>query len=505
MSGAGMHPERLERLRPMMEKHIGSEALSGVVTLLERHGEIVHEQALGHRDRERDLPMRTDTLFRIFSMTKPITCTALMMLYEAGKFQLSDPVSQYLPKFAELKVLEGNTENSPLVPLERPVTVRDLLTHMSGMTYHFAEYGAVERMYREAALPPDLPLGEFVDALASMPLTFQPGTAWRYSFSQDVVAHLVEVLSDRSFDEFLKTELFDPLGMTDTGFYVEAVNLDRFSAMYGAQDVIDQEATSSALLDAATAGKNTLISDPHQCFESKPHNVSRGGHGLVSTARDYLQFCRMMLNNGAWCDHRFLSRKTVELMRCNHVPAHLMPIGFEDGPTPGQGYGLGFGTVMDVGQSEIVGSAGTFYWSGAATTSFWIDPEESMIGIQMAQFQPSGFHLVAQDFQIGAYQAHQRLDGPTVAQDRTIARWRHCSVFLRPVSPYRWCQPAPPTHATRRPRRIRYKHSTAPSVPPQPVTRLSVSFVFASLQSNQLSLVDSEPPLPVCFSKAVTV
>lgn len=405
MSRNGMCSKRLTRLIPILEKHISNKALSGAVTLLERHGEIVDSQALGYLDRERALPMRPDAIFRIFSMTKPITCTALMILFEQGKFQLTDPIEKYLPVFSGLKVLEGNRADSPLVPIERPVTIHDLLTHMSGMTYHFSEYGAVEQMYREANLAADIPLGDFVATLASMPLAFQPGTAWRYSFSQDVVAHLVEVLSDQSFDEFLKTNLFNPLGMSDTGFFVEDTKLDRFCAMYGAQDILDHNATASKLFNAALQGKNNLLSDPLNCLESKPHEIYRGGHGLVSTAHDYLQFCRMMLNNGESAGERVLSRKTVELMICNHIPRRLLPIGFEDGPTPGVGYGLGFGTTLDIGEAAKIGSKGEFYWSGAATTSFWIDPTESIIGIQMSQFQPSGFHAIEEDFRVGAYQA----------------------------------------------------------------------------------------------------
>ena len=402
----GVSSERLSRIHPVMEKHVADDKLSGAATLIYRAGQVVYRDAIGLMDRERQLSMRHDSIFRIYSMTKPITCVALMMLYEQGRFRLADPISKFIPAFADLKVHPpGDARSDKLEALERDVTVHDLLCHTSGMTYHFSEYGPVEQLYRDAKVVSDQSLGQFVADLAELPLAFQPGTAWRYSLSQDVVAHLVEVLSDSPFDEFLATNIFGPLGMTDTGFYVPADKHDRFAAMYGARDVLEFDATGAAAKADADGGVNELIGDPLTCLESRPHNVLRGGHGLVSTLDDYLLFCRMLLDEGELRGVRLLSRKTVELMRCNHLPAALFPIGFEDGPRLGIGYGLGFGTVMDVGQSQSVGSADTYFWSGAATTSFWIDPREDLIGIQMAQFQPSGHHLIAEDFKVMAYQA----------------------------------------------------------------------------------------------------
>jgi CubicO group peptidase (beta-lactamase class C family) len=402
----GMSAERLARIRPAMERHVGDDKLSGVTTLICRGGEVVYEDSVGLMDRERQLDMRNDAIFRIYSMTKPITCVALMMLYEQGRFRLSDPVSKFIPAFAKLKVHPpGNAHSDKLERLDRDVTIHDLLLHTSGMTYHFSEYGPVDQLYRDTKVVSDQSLEQFVADLTELPLAFQPGTAWRYSLSQDVVAHLVEVLSESSFDDFLSTHLFKPLGMADTGFFVSAEKHDRFAAMYGARDVLEFDATAAAASADANRGVNVLIGDPLTCLESKPHNVLRGGHGLVSTARDYLQFCKMLLNDGVLDGTRLLSRKTVELMSCNHLPPALLPISFEDGPRSGMGYGLGFGVLMDLGRSQTIGSVGEFYWSGAASTSFWIDPSEDLIGIQMAQFQPSGHHLVSDDFKVMAYQA----------------------------------------------------------------------------------------------------
>ena len=401
---SAMDCDALANIRPAMEKHIGDDGLAGAVTLIHRSGEQVYCDALGLLDRERDKPMPEDAIFRIYSMTKPITCVALMMLYEKGRFQLSDPVSKYIPSYKNMQVLVGDEKRNRTVKANRPMTVHDLLTHTSGLSYHFATYGAVEQMYRDAGVCGNQTLEQFAEDLAQLPLAFHPGTEWRYSVSQDVAAHLVQVLSDQTFAEYLRTNLFEPLHMPDTGFYVAPSKLQRFAAMYGARDALEPSETGAELDAAAKAGVNVLLSDPQSCLESKPHNVFRGGHGLVSTAHDYLRFCRMLLGNGRLDGQRFLSRKTVELMTCNHIDDSLLPLGFQDGPTPGVGYGLGFGVVMDPGKTQIVGSRGEYYWSGAATTSFWIDPSEELIGIQMAQFQPSGFHLIAEDFKVVSLQ-----------------------------------------------------------------------------------------------------
>jgi CubicO group peptidase (beta-lactamase class C family) len=402
----GMSSERLTRIRPTMEKHIGDDKMAGAVTLIARRGKVVHLECVGLMDRERNAPMQTDTIFRIYSMTKPIICVALMTLYEQGHFHLFDPASEFIPAFADLKVYVGETNSGiQLADLEREVTIHDLLTHTSGMTYHIFEYGAVEEMCREVGVSSDKPLADFVDDLLQLPLTFQPGAGWRYSFSHDVVAYLIEIISGKPLDVFLRENLLEPLGMVDTGYHVPENELDRFAAMYGSGDFIEPDMTITKWYGDAEDGVNRLISSPTGCLESAPHQVFRGGVGLVSTAPDYLRFCQMLLNNGELDGERVLSRKTVELMTANHLAREFLPYEIGGIYYPGYGYGLGLHVLLDVGQSASLGTVGEFGWSGAASTDFWIDPQEELIGIQMAQFQPSGYHLIAPDFRVLTYQA----------------------------------------------------------------------------------------------------
>jgi len=403
--GVGMASERLSRIGPAVERHLGDDKLAGAVTLVARRGKVVHLGSAGLLDRESGRPMETDAIFRIYSMTKPITCVALMTLYERGHCQLYDPVAKYIPAFGNLKVYAGGAApGTELADLARPVTIRDLLTHTSGLTYHFAEYGPVEQMYRDSPADPEASLQEFVAHLLQFPLAFQPGAAYRYSFAHDVVAHLVEVLSGQSLNVYLRERLFEPLGMVDTGYYVPEEKLDRLASMYGAADVLQAGMTGTQLWLAADAGANDLISGPND-LETRPHNAFRGGHGLVSTASDYYRFCQMMLNGGDLDGTRVLGRKTVELMSTNHLAPALLPFEIGGEYSPGVGYGLGFGVVMDLGQYESVGSEGAYSWGGAATTSFWIDPREKLIGVQMAQFQPNGYYLIGDDFKVAVYQA----------------------------------------------------------------------------------------------------
>jgi CubicO group peptidase (beta-lactamase class C family) len=237
-----------------------------------------------------------------------------------------------------------------------------------------------------------------------LPLAFQPGTAWRYSVAHDVVAHLIEVMSGQSVDAYLRQNLFEPLGMVDTGYYVPQGNLDRLTAMYGTSIGEPDMTFSKWFSDAAVAGSR-LIAASADSLESRPHEVFRGGHGLVSTAQDYYRFCQMLLNNGELSGTRILGRKTVELLVGNQLVPELLPYELQGMYAPGYGFGLGMRVLMDVGQAQIPGSVGEYGWSGAASTYFWVDPREELIGIQMAQFQPGGFHPIESAFRIAAYQA----------------------------------------------------------------------------------------------------
>ena len=402
----GLSSERLARIRPVVDKDVGDDKIAGAVTLVARRGEVVHLECVGMMDRESNKPMQPDTIFRIYSMTKPITSVALMMLYEKGHFQLFDPVSKFIPAFRDLKVYAGGGESGvDLVDLEREVTVRDLLTHTSGLTYHFLEYGRVEEMYRDARICSEKPLPEFVADLLELPLAFQPGTAWRYSYATDVGAYLIELLGGQPLDVHLRENLFQPLGMVDTGYYVPEEKLDRFAAMYGSGNVIEPDMTITRWFGDAEDGVNDLISGPRDCLESGPHNVFRGGHGLVSTALDYLRFCQMLLNKGELEGTRLLGRKTVELMTTNHLTPELMPFEIGGIYYAGYGFGLGFRVLKDVGQCLTTGSEGEYGWGGAASTYFWVDPREEFIGIQMAQFQPGDYHQIGADFRVMAYQS----------------------------------------------------------------------------------------------------
>jgi CubicO group peptidase (beta-lactamase class C family) len=402
----GLSSGRLARIRPAVEKHISDVKVAGAVTLVARQGQVVHHECVGLMDREHNKPMQPDTIFRIYSMTKPLTCTALMTLYEKGEFQLYDPVAKFIPAFQDLKVYAGGEGSDvKLVDLERPVTVRDLLTHTSGLTYHFLEYGPVEQMYREAQVCSQKPLSEFVADVLKMPLAFQPGTAWRYSYAHDVAAYLVEVMSGQPVDVYLRENLFEPLGMVDTGYYVPQGKVDRLAAMYGTGDCLEPDMTTTRWYEDAAVAGGRLIATSTDSLESAPHNVFRGGHGLVSTAQDYYRFCQMLLDGGELEGNRILGRKTVELMVTNHLIPEMMPYEIGGVYSPGYGYGLGFSVLMDVGQCQVPGSEGVYGWGGAASTSFWIDPQEKFIGVQMAQFQPSGFHPIGDDFEVAAYQA----------------------------------------------------------------------------------------------------
>ena len=287
LGAAGFDAGRLARIRPAMERHIGEAKLAGVVTLLARAGQVVHHEAIGGLERDGGAPMCADAIFRLFSMTKPITCVALMTLYEQGHFQLPDPVSKFIPEFENLKVALEEGSDVTLVDLDEAVTIRHLLTHTSGLSYSFWEYGAVEARYRAARVCADQPLADFVTDLAKLPLAFQPGAAWRYSFSHDVVARLVEVISGLAFDDYLREHIFEPLGMVDTGFHVPPDKQYRFASMYGSADVLGPAITGTQLFDELDAGVNKCIAGPADSLESSPHGVLRGGHGLTCRGRGH--------------------------------------------------------------------------------------------------------------------------------------------------------------------------------------------------------------------------
>lgn len=378
----GLCSERLSRIDAHLDRrYIAPQKIAGALTLVARKDEVAYLSSVGQMDIERNKPMAEDTIFRIYSMTKPITSVGLMMLYEHGHFQLDDPVYKFIPEWRDLGVYEmGNHPNWVTTPCKRPMTIRDLFTHMSGLTYDFLERTNIDRAYRRLHVGRDRQkdLRAMVETLAGLPLEFSPGTAWNYSVSTDVLGYLIELISGTPLDEYFRTQIFEPLGMTDTGFVVPADKIDRFAANY-------------------TRGRDKkprLEDDPETSVYTKPTSFFSGGGGLVSTASDYLQICRMLLNRGELNGHRFLGRKTLELMTSNHLPngqdlTDLATGAFSETTYEGVGFGLGFSVQLDLAKSQIVGSPGEYAWGGAASTAFWIDPKEELIAIFMTQLMPS--------------------------------------------------------------------------------------------------------------------
>jgi len=359
-----------------MQAYVDQGEPPGLITAVARRGKLVHLRCFGMRDVEAGKPMQPDTLFRVYSMTKPITAVALLMLLEEGRFLLDDPVSKYIPQFRDLKVYAGSTEAGfKLTDLERPITVRHLLTHTAGLSYGLFYDTPVDDMYRDAGLLSPLivlqvPLAELSRQLTELPLVHQPGAAWRYSLAYDVIGYLIGVLADQPFDVYLQEKVLEPLGMDDTGFTVPRDKLDRLAGLYG------NWKDPSAIADAPAA--TSPFADP---------NVHpSGGAGLVSTAADYMRFAQMLLNGGESNGTRLLGRKTVARMATNDLPAGLLlPQMFRENEV-GAGYGLGIAVCIDAAQRPTLASTGMCGWSGAAGTAFWVDPRENLIGLYMAQF-----------------------------------------------------------------------------------------------------------------------
>ena len=380
----GMSSERLARLDAKMLSYVNDGKVPGVVTMIARRGKLVHQGAWGSIDVNTGRKARVDSLFRIYSMTKPITSVAVMMLYEEGHFHLRDPISQYLPEFRNTRVLVDGQE----VAQKNELTIHHLLSHTSGMTYGYFGDTQVDRMYREANLLESEDLAEFTRLLAGLPLLHQPGERWHYSVSTDVLGRLVEVVSGMPFDQFLRQRLFRPLAMNDTFFSVPDNKLDRFGTNHA----------------RSPEGELTVVDAP-KTSQFRDVTLFSGGGGLVSTAPDYLRFAQMLLNGGELEDVRILSRKSVDLMRINHLsPDMAAGFGEDPGRRAGFGFGLGFGMVLDLASSQIIGSEASYWWGGAAGTIFWIDPEEELIAVAMIQHMRFPYPL-RNDVQVLTYQS----------------------------------------------------------------------------------------------------
>jgi len=399
---AGMSARRLERIRPVMQAYVDRGVYAGIDTLIARRGKVVHAGEFGWRDKEAGAAMTADTIFRLYSMTKPIICVALMTLLEEGRFRLIDPLARYIPAFGRVKVREVD---GSLVDPVRPIMLRDLMTHMSGLAYDFVEDSPLGKTYGEAKLfDAQCTLEASIEDLARFPLAFQPGSRWRYSVGIDVVARVIEVISGRPLGAFLRERLFEPLGMTETAFGVPPEKLSRVAAMYGRPDVFAPDVTVRSELEAWSKGVNDRLDVSKSYPVDSPDVFMRGGHGLFSTIGDYFRFAQMLANSGELDGARILGRKTLELMHSNHVPAALLPLDIGGLPLPGYGFGLGSRVLMDVAQSGAPGSAGEFGWSGAAKTHFWVDPKEELVGVFMTQSMMS-FDLPEFDLRALAYQA----------------------------------------------------------------------------------------------------
>jgi CubicO group peptidase (beta-lactamase class C family) len=379
---AGMDAGRLARVDEHLDRaYVGPQKIAGCQVAVARHGQLAHFSSLGMADAERAVPVAEDTIWRIFSMSKPITGVALMSLYEHGLFQLSDPVSRFIPSWKQMKVKERGADGTVrLVDPERPVSVRDVLMHTSGLGYEALV--DLERLGERGAggARTDRTLEELCDGLAEVPLHFQPGRHWLYSLGTDVCARLVEVLSGQRFDEYLEANLFGPLSMVDTGFVVPDDKVGRFAASYG------RNARKERL----------LFDDPTTSHHRREQRFLSGGGGLVSTTGDYLRFTQMLLNGGELDGVRVLGRKTVELMTINNLPGGAtmrdvaMPGAYGEVGFDGMGFGLTMAVSQGPAATAVVGSAGEFMWGGAASTIFWVDPVEDLICVFMTQFLPSG-------------------------------------------------------------------------------------------------------------------
>ena len=381
---AGFDEARLERIDRHFGRYVEDGRLPGWLLLISRGGKVVRLSTHGHRDVELGVRVEADTVFRIYSMTKPITAVAAMMLYEKGAFDLRDPVSRFIPAFDSVRVFRDGTALRPVtVAATEPIRIWHLFTHTAGLTYGFLHRHVVDEMYRAAGFewgfPEGMDLAACCERWASLPLLFEPGTEWNYSVASDVLGRVVEVVSGRSLDAFFAERIFTPLGMSDTGFFVDPANASRLAALYLAD----------------RAGK-AVRNDAFGAAALRPPLVHGGGGGLVSSAGDYHRFTRMLLGGGALDGVRLLSPRTVRYMSQNHLPdgADLGTFGrpFGEAPLAGLGYGLGVAVVRDPLRSKVVSSMGELSWGGAASTAFFVDPSEELIVLFFTQLLPSTTH-----------------------------------------------------------------------------------------------------------------
>ena len=399
-SEAGFDAERLRRIDRHFARYVDDGRLPGWQIAISRGGKVVHSSTYGHRDIDAQLSFESDSIVRMFSMTKPITSVAAMMLYEEGAFQLKDPIKKWLPEFGDTRVYKSGSFLKPATePQAEPIRVWHLLTHTSGLTYGFHNTHAVDAMYRKAGfewgVPGGADLAECCARWAELPLVFQPGSEWNYGVSTDVLGRLIEVISGQSLDDFFQSRIFGPLEMNDTGFSVPEDKTDRFARLY-----VPNPANGKAIPAPAV-----LVSDP-----TKTPAMLSGGGGLAGTANDYLRFAQMLLNRGELDGVRLLGTRTVGYMTSNHLPgdADLEAFGrplFAETSFDGVGFGLGFSVVLDPVKNKVLRSVGEYAWGGAASTLFWVDPKEEIIAVFLTQLLPSRTHPIRAELLRLVYQA----------------------------------------------------------------------------------------------------
>ncbi|MDO8380041.1 serine hydrolase [Phenylobacterium sp.] len=393
----GFSSERLGKLdRFLAGRYVEPGRIPCAQVQIVRRGELVHETLLGQADLERGRAVATDTLFRIYSMTKPITSLAFMMLVEEGLVALDDPVTRFIPEWKHLGVFAAGTGPYMTTPPSRPMQMIDLLRHTSGLTYGFQNRGNVDAAYRKLQIggPTGLNMDGFVGELAKLPLEFSPGEAWNYSVSTDVLGVLVERISGMPFQSFLQGRIFDPLKMIDTGFQVREDQRPRFAACY----------------NATPSGGLTLQDDPETSPYLQAPDFHSGGGGLVSTAKDYMAFCKMLANGGALDGQRLIAPKTLKLMASNHLPGgqdltDLSRSLFSEATNAGVGFGLGFAVTFDPVKAMLTSSPGEYYWGGAASTAFWVDPVEDIQVVFMTQVLPSSTYPIRRELRTLVYSA----------------------------------------------------------------------------------------------------
>jgi CubicO group peptidase (beta-lactamase class C family) len=371
----GFSSDRLQNLHSLIQNEIDQKELAGAVTILARHGKVVDYRTYGQRDMEKNVPMTKDTIFRAYSMTKPMTGVAMMILYEQGKWLPWHSISDYIPEFAHLKVFNGfdTAGKMVLVDPERPPTIAEVMSHSAGFSYGFTQ-SPVDLMYREKKVLQSANLHEMIEKLAAIPLNYQPGSRWQYSVGMDIEGYLVEKLSGQTLPEFMREHIFDPLGMKDTGFFVPQEKRSRFAVNYGAK--------AEGHLEPVNPGASTPTD-----YTEQPAMPSGGG-GSVTTAEDYYHFAQMLVNGGELAGKRILSPETVKLMASNHLPPSLLTGQFAGGQhvmRRGFGYGFNVAVIFDPPEAGLSDGKGTFLWDGAAGTWFWVDPSNDVVFVAMIQ------------------------------------------------------------------------------------------------------------------------